>query len=317
VVIIPFVFVHDSIQTYYDLKSEFHRYFAEQFQAAVDDAGAYLGRLEAQQITSGVRYHREKQLETDMDVLNVFFSNLALKFGIENNPIGIQTLKIHMPAMVLFRYNGYVLVTLDDSASSNGQHEFTPVFWPIRPYTYTLQNGNVIYFTLDDQATVYDKSANTFFQGNYEDLIVQTNLSPLDTLDKFREIRNNSIVQNVENDIGGAINRHLELVKRMDLNIQFSIPRGLAEQSIQDIGFMAFVQGYPLPNGELFDGFALGSGAVLQRKTYIGTITTTGQHVAYEKSCVPSSGITVIENLFDPEEAVKKGYFIYECGYSY
>ncbi|WP_189021028.1 hypothetical protein, partial [Paenibacillus marchantiophytorum] len=290
-----------------------HKQYEDDFQAAVDDAGAYLARMESQQTTTAVRYHEQKQLNLDMDLLHVFYQNLALKFGIENNPVAIQNLKIHMPAMVLLRYNGYVLVTLEDAANSSGQREITPVFWPIRPYTYTLQNGNVLYFTLDDKATVYDKASNVFVQDEYAALAGKTNLAPLSTLAIFQEVRQNTITANVEKDLGGAINRHMELVKRLGLNLQFSIPRGLNEQSIKDIGFMAFVQGYPLPNGERFDGYAFGGGAVVQRKSLIGTISSAGRHVAYGNGCVPSAGVTVTESLFDGEEAVRKGYFINDC----
>jgi hypothetical protein len=316
VIALPLVFAHDARQDAYDNGVNLQKQYADEFQAAVDDGGVYLGRLESQQVTTAVHYDEEKQIDLDMDLLNVFYQNLALKFGIETDPIAIQNLKIHMPAMVLFRYNGYVLITLEDAANSNVQKEISPVFWPIRPYTYTLQNGNVLYFTLDDKATVYDKTLNVFYQDDFTALKSLTVLDPLDTLAKFREVRQNTITANVEQDLGGAINRHMELIKKMGLNLQFSIPRGLGEQSIQDIGFMAFVQGYPLTNGELFDGYSFGGSSVVRRKSLVGTYPTNnlhGKRVAYGQSCLPSSGVTIIESLFDTIEAVKKGYFINDC----
>ncbi len=287
--------------------------YANAFQAAVDDTGAYLARFEAQQVTSGIRYQREKQLAFDMDILNVFYDNLALKFGIESNSAAIQNLKVHIPAMVLFHYNGYELVTLEDRLNNGGQTELTPVFWPIRAYNYTLSNGNILYFTLDDQVTIYDRYNNRFLQDSFSDIQAITNTAPLDDLPTFREMRQNTIVSLVEQDLGGAINRHLELAKRLGLNIQLTIPRGLNEQSIQDVGFMAFIQGYPLPGGERLTTYSFGGSAVIQRKQLVGVIMANGEHHAYPKQCVPAAGATVIENLYDSEEAVLKGYFVQEC----
>lgn len=311
-IIIPLTVSIDSRQDLADSNAKLHEQYTNDFQSAVDDAAAYLARFESQQVTTAIRYQREKQINLDVDMLNVFYANLALKFGIESNPVAIQNLKIHMPAMVMFRYNGYVLVTLEDAANSNGEKEINPVFWPIRPYTYTLQNGNILSFTLDDQATIYDTRANIFYEGSYDELKIQTDMSPLNDLAAFRQVRQSTITQLVEKDMSGAINRHMELVKGMDMNIQFTLPQGIDQQSIKDIGFMAFVQGYPLPNGQKFNAFAFGGGNVVQRKAYIGTIEADNRRVAYGEMCVPATA-TPIETIYDPEEAVRKGYFIQDC----
>lgn len=104
----------------------------------------------------------------DQDVLSVFYSNLAMKFGLENNQSAINNLKIHIPALVMFGYNGYTLVTLDDTASYSGDKELTPVSWPERPYYYKLRNGNLLYFTLDDHARVYNTGSNEFYEGSMQ-----------------------------------------------------------------------------------------------------------------------------------------------------
>ncbi|MEK5061044.1 hypothetical protein BK126_26375 [Paenibacillus sp. FSL H7-0326] len=312
VIVIPFIVVNELRQELADEKSKMQERYANDFQAAVDDAGAYLNRFEAQQSTTAIRYQREKQVTTDQDFINVFYDNLAMKFGIEGNEEEIQNLKLHMPAMVIFRYDGYVLVTLQDEANAQGNTELTPIIWPKRPYNYTLANGNVLTFTLDDQATVYDIRTNQFIKGSYQDLSLQTDLTPITDIGSFREVRQNSITEVVENDLSGAINRHLEMTKRMDLHIQLSLPRGLNENSIQDIGFMAFVQGYPLPNGEILNGYAFGDTAVKQRKPLVGTISPEGRYVAYGPGCLPQNA-EVIETIYDPEEAVRKGYFIEDC----
>ncbi|WP_339313390.1 hypothetical protein [Paenibacillus sp. FSL M7-0896] len=312
ILIIPLVLMNDTRAELQLSNQEMYKRYSDDFQSAVDDAGGYLARLEKQPTTTAVHYGRERQLQMDQDVLSVFYSNLAMKFGLENNQSAINNLKIHIPALVMFGYSGYTLVTLDDTASYSGDKELTPVSWPERPYYYKLRNGNLLYFTLDDHARVYDTGSNEFYEGEYAALTAETNLDPLTSIDRFREVRQSTITSLVEKDLATAINRHLELVRRMGLSVQFTLPRGLQEQSIQDTGIMAFIQGYPLPGGELLDAYSLGSGAVMQRKGLVGTRNAAGRHIAYGENCVPA-GATMIESLFDPEEAVRKGYFIEDC----
>lgn len=312
ILVIPLVLINDTREELQVFNQDMYKRYSNDFQAAVDDAGDYLSRLEMQPTITAVHYGRERQLQLDHDVLSVFYSNLAMKFGLENNQAELNNLKMHIPALVMFGYSGYTLVTLDDTASNGGGEELKPVSWPERPYYYKLRNGNLLYFTLDDNARVYDTGSNEFYEGEYEELAAVTSLDPISSLELFREVRQSTITSLVEQDLATAINRHLELVKRMGLSVQFTLPRGLQEQSIQDVGMMAFIQGYPLPGGELLDAYSLGSGAVMRRKSLIGTRTAAGRRIAYGEGCVPA-GANVIESLFDPEEAVRKGYFVEDC----
>ncbi|WP_449601284.1 hypothetical protein [Paenibacillus sp. Marseille-Q9583] len=96
--------------------------------------------------------------------------------------------------------------------------------WPERPYYYKLQNGNLLYFTLDDNARVYDTSSNEFYEGEYTSLAAETNLNPLTSIELFHEIRQSTITSLVEKDLETVINRHLELVKRMGLSFSSPFP---------------------------------------------------------------------------------------------
>jgi len=300
--------MNDAQKDLKEMHQNVYLQYEDNFQSALDDTAVYLSRFEAHQTTSTIHYQLEKQILFDLDALNVFYNNLALKYGIENNEVAIQNLKLHIPAIVIYHYNGYFLVTLDDSGS-----ELELSAEPIRPYWYKLRNGNILYFTLDDQATVYDLNSNAFYQGNYEQLSNQTNLAPLTTIEGFREVRQTVITTLVEEDLAAAVNQHMELAKRMGLSVTFTLPKGMAQQSIKDVGMMAFIQGYPLPGGELLETYAYGAGSVISRKVIVGTIATSGKYVAYGEKCVPSSGVTEIERFYDPVEAVRKGYFYEDC----
>ncbi|CAH1207708.1 hypothetical protein PAECIP111893_02761 [Paenibacillus plantiphilus] len=311
IVAIPLAFIHDTKQTFHDGNESMYKLYSDAFQSAVDDTSYYLSQLEAQQNKSNIHYAGAKKLGFGEEALGVFYHNLAMKFGVGGNSVERQNLMMHIPAMVFLHYDGYVLVTLEDPSGK----ELRPVIWPIRPYTYKLSNGNTVYFTLDEHAVVYNKPANQFVKGKHNELAAQLGAGFGQLSDElvFKQIRQNAIASNLEKDLAGAVNRHMELVRRMGLNIKFSLPRGLNEQSFQNVGMIAFMQGYPLPGGERLDAFSYGGGAVVQRKQLIGVFDSVSQQFkAYPNTCAPI-GLNTVEVFYDPEEAASKGYFIQDC----
>ncbi|OXM15551.1 hypothetical protein [Paenibacillus herberti] len=314
VLAIPLVIMNDAKRDNASNQQVMQKQYSEEFQSAVDDAGSYLARLELQQTASAVHYQREKQLEAELEVWNVFYMNLAIKYGLEQNPTAIENLKLHMPAQILFGYDGYHLITLSDKADDSSQAELSPFIWPKKPYWTTLTNGNLIYFTLDDQATVYDRQSNRFLEGSYDELAGKTDLRPLTSIELFREVKQSSILSSAEADLAAAINRHMGLVKRMGLALSFTLPRDLGGQAIQDVSVLAFIQGYPLPGGDTLEAFSLGSGSVVRQSGLTGMLLASGKKMAYGNTCMPTSGASVIESLFDEEEAARKGYFVDDCG---
>ncbi len=312
IIAIPLTILHDTRQSMSDQSSRIYDRYSDSFQAAVDDTAYYLSRLEAQN-ESNIHYASAKRLEIGEEALAVFYHNLAMKFGVGDNPIERQNLMLHIPAMVFLAYDGYALVTLEDP----GQSELRPQMGPLRPYAYALPNGNVVHFTLDDRLTIYIKSLNRFVEGKHQDLLASPAysyaLGALTDLARFKEARQSTIARHLETDLGGAVNRHMELVQRMGLNVAFSLPRGMGEQSYENVGLIAFMQGYPLPGGERLDAYSYGGGAVVRRSALIGIYEPgPDQYAAYPEACAPP-GAAKLEVFYDPEEAAAKGYYIRDC----
>jgi hypothetical protein len=325
IVALPLIIMNDLQQSIQNRNENTYKRYSDAFQAAVDDTAYYLTLLEAQQTGDNIHYGSAKRLGLDQETIHIFYRNLALKFGIdeglgnkldiESNKVEQMNLAMHIPAMVFYRYDGYILVTLGNGTAGS----LLPQIWPVRPYTYKLPNGNIIYFTLDDHARMYitpyyqslTGSPFALVQGSYNELRTYIG-STLPDLNAFRQARQQAIAANIEKDLGGAINRHLELVKQMGLSLQFSLPRELGKQAVQDVGFMAFMQGYPLPGGERLDAFSFSGGGIVRRKPLVGTING-GVREAYPESCVPPAVASTTEVFHDPIEAAKKGYYIRRC----
>lgn len=296
-----------------DTKDFVYGEFHTAFQEAVDDMGYYLSRLEAQQTQSGVRYSKERQLALDVDALNVFLDNLSMKFGIEGNATEVQNLLLHIPVMAFMKYDGYVLITLEDTSDPTND-EIAPVFWPKKPYTYTTELGYVLYLTLDDKLTLYDPNTNQYIKGSYEELRHVRDLSPIRDFNHFEEVRLSTIAKKLEVDLQDSMNRHISLMTNLGLSVDLYIPEGIDDQEFSGIGFLAFIQGYPLPGGQILSSVAFGGGTVEERDTYIGVIRSDGRHMAYPEKCgLPPGTYTVIETLRNDLEAARKGYFIEHC----
>lgn len=312
IILLSLAFLSDTMYFSSQVEKSTQEIYSDSFKSAVDDMGAYMSELEAQQIGSGVRYSKEKELNMDLEIVNMFYANLALKLGVEGDPRALQDLMLHIPAMAFVRYDGYNIITLTSSAKS--KNDLEPVILPLRPFTYTLPSGNVVHFTLDSNLKLYDPTTNQFLEGTYDELKAARDLSPMTTKEKFEETRKRAIANALEEGLGGAVNRHMQLVKNIGLSVEFTLPSDPVGDSVDNLGFYAFMQGYPLPGGELLTSYSFGGGQVQKRTEYAGVIRSDGRHVAYDVRCGVPSGSVVIETIYSAQEAAKKGYFIEDCG---
>lgn len=301
----------DTIDLDYRLKSNNYQEFKLNFQTAVADMGAYLAQLEAQQTQAGVRYSKEQQLALDVDSLNVFIANLAMKFGVEGNSVAVQNLLLHIPVMAFMKYDGYELITIGQGTENE---DLVPVFWPKKPYTYVTDKGYVLLLTLDNNLTLYDPNTNQYIEGTYDQIRYVRDLSPIVDQKSFEEIKRRAIIDALEIDMQNSMNTHLRLVNNLGLAIELYIPDGLEDLTFSGIGFLAFIQGYPLPGGQTLNSVAFGGGSVRERETYIGIIRSDGRHLAYPERCsLPPGVYTIIEVLQNDLEAARKGYFVQDC----
>jgi hypothetical protein len=316
VMILAMLFIVLSNKLLVDQKADLTRInqteYSEKFRQAVKDTSSYLRQLEGQQEVSSIRYYREKNLfVNESDLLRSYIEDLTVKFQVEGDPSGIQNILMHIPASVIIKYSGYQLVTMTDKLTSDGDHYFSPSIWPLKPYSYKLPNGLVLFFNLDNNLTLYDPSTNQYLRGNYEDLRVARDLSPLTSAEKFESQKKISIAKSIEKDLSKAVSEHSHMVKKIDLQVDFFLPRELDNLTVDNTGFLSFMQGYPLPGGSLLNTYSFSSGTVSVASKYLGVIRVDGRHMAYPEDEPLPEGSTIIEILASEEEAASKGYHIY------
>lgn len=296
----------------YDIIEKEQLEYSEKFKQAVKDSSKYLSQLEAQQQVSSIRYTQEKNVAvSDDDLIRSYIEDLALKMGKDGDPYGIQDILMHIPASVIIKYDGYELVTIDDKLTTAGNHYFSPSIGPLKPYTHTLPNGLILFFNLDSTLTLYDRNTNQYLQGTYETLKTIRDLSPLTSQEKFDAAKKNAIAKAIQRDLASAVSEHISETQYTDLQVEFYLPQDVESLTVDNVGFLSFMQGYPLPSGTLLNTYSFSSGTIHVGKKYFGVIRTDGQHMAYPEDVSLPVGSTIIETLVSEEEAARKGYFIY------
>lgn len=304
------MFSNSATSTQINMVQREQNEYSEKFKTAVDDVGYKMSALEAQQVTTGIRYSAEKNIAVDGELIKNFYEDLALNFGVEGDPYSVQDIMLHIPVIAMVRFDGYQMVTINDITTSSGVKEYRPTMGPLKPFTYQLPNGTILFFRLDDTLTLYDRNTNQYLQGTYDKLKVVRDLSPLTSKEKFEEARRTAITKAVENDMAGAVNKHIETTKGLNLAVEFTLPTGVDDLSIENTGFFAFMQGYPLPTGQMLTSYAFGGARVRVGSQYFGVIRLDGRHVAYPVGVTIPEGSAIIETLADDQEAAKKGYFV-------
>lgn len=295
------------------MEEKYQSEYSRAFKQAVQDTAFYVSQFEAQQRAFPYRYSKEKEIEISTEALNIFYQDLAARFDVTGNPNAVSELMMYMPVSVLVGYDGYQLVTLDSKGFVGEESTIKPFIWPERPYVYKCDSGVLVYFTLGTRATIYDPNTNQYFEGTYKELSAVRNLSPLNTEDKYNEIRVATISDTIGRDMAAAVERHATLVKNMGVAVDFYLPKNFTDEAIDSVGFYSFLQGYPLLSGDTLTTYAF-SGARLQvQDLYVGTQGSDGVLKAYSVRCGVPAGVTIIETFRDEREAAMKGYFPQKC----
>ncbi|WP_075983089.1 hypothetical protein [Bacillus massilinigeriensis] len=124
----------------------------------------------------------------------------------------------------------------------------------------------------------------------------------------FEDVRRSTILSKIQEDIQFYINRHNTYSKKYGITYTFTLPILSKEDwdnTIDDIGMISFIQGYPLAGNETYNNFALGGSRISKVHQYFGTVINGTKYYFRDDADYSYS----VEEIFTtPKEAVKKGY---------
>ncbi len=253
-----------------------------------------------------VKINKEEAVQT-------FFHTLFLNFGVFNDADGQGVLKNYVPALVIVGYDGYYIYAWDEYTNASGAKELKHVWSPKKPYTYSDNNGNTFAFTLDDYVTVNRNGDQKWFDGFRSEIAIHASISLLNDSNTFDQVRRTSIVNSIQQDLEFNINKYNNYSKRHGVAYTFTLPLISQEEwnnTINDVGVLAFVQGIPMGQ-KYYNNYALGGSRVVKRPIYHGIIANGHKYYYSRNACV--SSYTTEEVFTTEKDAAAKGYIPLDC----
>ncbi|PGT83233.1 hypothetical protein [Bacillus sp. AFS040349] len=274
---------------------------------SVDDAAKSLLTNVKQDFESG--YGSDKNTSANRtEAFNTFFKTLSLNFNVEN-PNGLGVLQAYIPVMAIVDYKGIYIYAMDEYKNAENVLIREHVEMPMKPYVYKDDQGNMISFTLDDYVIAYDKAQDKWNEGFREEIKDSLSIPLLQNAELFENVRRTTILNVVQDEIEYYINRHNTYAKRLGVTYRFTMPVLSGEDwqnTIDDIGVISFVQGYPLGGGDTYNNYALGGSRIIKQHDYYGTVI---DGIKYYYRDDEGYSYPVDEVFPNEKEAVKKGYF--------
>ncbi|PWK05005.1 hypothetical protein [Tumebacillus permanentifrigoris] len=314
--------------------------------SAVQDGAQALTFNEKPEFEAG--YGSVKKYRANKEAaLDTFLHTLYLNFNAED-AVTQGTLMKYIPLVAVVDFDGYYLY--EPKPYFNGtETEYRHVFSEKKPYVYLDADGNNIGFTLDDTVQVYDRAHNRWEEGRLEDVEKKLNreyyvdsqnalLSPAMhewVLQRqagnnlFDNIRRTTIIQALQQDVETEINRYNTYSQQQGITYTFTLPTIDQEQwnnTVDDIGLLAFIQGIPMGD-KTYNNYALGGSRIVKREALVGvrevitrnpdgTVVYGNRMYSFRESCLPQFDMTNYdrtETFTTEKEAASKGYRPWDC----
>ncbi|WP_042226720.1 hypothetical protein [Paenibacillus popilliae] len=292
---------------------ELTRMYDGAIHAAVQDAAFALHRNEYQQYEAG--YESFKHFRANKErALEQFCETLFTNFDVSGDGVGQQVLLGHIPAIAVMDYDGYWIYAYGEIRSSDGELESKPLWHAKKPYAFADAPGNSVSFTLDDYVYAFDATTERWYEGKRERVneAVGQRIPILAGADQFEQVRRMTIVNSIQADLAYYINLHNTHARKLGITYTFTLPLIGQEDwnnTVDDIGFVAFIQGLPI-GGHYYNNYAFGGGRLVKRPVVYGAIRD-GIRIYYRSRCGERRAI--VETFASEKEAAAQGYFPRPC----
>lgn len=221
--------------------------------------------------------------------VKAFYNTLYMNLGIIDDPYDKARLAGYIPIIAIVDYDGLYLLANETFVDDGGYFVIMPVWQPKIMFAYT-KNQFVYGFSLEDDVTLYDLSNGMFYKGKQIDIKRETSAELLQDDILFDQVRRRTIVETLQREMMEYINRHNEVARQYGITYQFSLPTIEKEewqQTIDDIGMIAFFQGMPLgAGGAYYNDFAFGGAKINKSDGYfIEVDSNNGLAYYHRESC--------------------------------
>ncbi|WMT42924.1 hypothetical protein RE628_11920 [Paenibacillus sp. D2_2] len=313
IIVSPFLWALSLYTTDLQEVNRLQIHYTTALRTAVQDAGSVLNRNELQQFEVG--YGSSKYMRADKErALSVLLQSLAINFGIADDPLAQAAFMKYIPSIVVIDYDGYWIYALDEIRGADGEPSLEYRWHPKKRYVYMDGEGNSVAFTLDSYIRVISSSTGEEVRGLLEDIATIVDIPLLQDAAVFDQVRRSTIVHQIEEDLQQVIAVHNEFTARLGYTYTFTLPTIPQEEwnnTLDDVGIIAFLQGIPVGN-HYYNNFALGGGRLRKAERIEGGFDpATGIKYYYYAKCeVPYKTEEVFARK---QEAASQGYYEADC----
>ncbi|OPA74649.1 hypothetical protein BVG16_23100 [Paenibacillus selenitireducens] len=280
--------------------------------AAVDDAAQSL-ILNSEQAQES-RYDSLKRVKLNrVEGIRSFYRTLYTNFDVTEDANGQSLLDIYIPVIAMIGYDGYYIYADEEFKNEQGETEIRHVWSIKKPYAYQDNAGNTIAFTLDNYVIAYDQINRTWVKGFQREIGESTSISLLQPNAMFEQVRRQSIVHLIQEDLRYYLQKHNTYAKQLGITYTFTLPTISQEawnNTIDDVGVIAFVQGIPIGD-QHYNNYALGGARLVKASTYRGIQANGVKYYYRERDC--ASTLPTIETFLSEKEAALQGYYPLSC----
>ncbi|MGB8455269.1 MAG: hypothetical protein WCD89_23425 [Anaerocolumna sp.] len=243
--------------------------------------------------------------------VNQFYGSLYANFGVIGDSRLENSLKGYIPVILITDTDGFYIY-YSDIYQSDGEKQIGQKWSEKVPYAY--EDGSLIYnLTLGNYVTIYDKSSNEIYEGDYRDLKMQFPDSIMAAEDTFDIIRRNTIISAIEERMNYYINQHNNIANQFGITYQFWLPQIDKTdwyRTIDDISLLVIFQGYPYNAAGLdtYNHYALGGARIKKSKVYYIT-ENNGIQYYHKADCPHVNEVEGIIAYYSKEECALEGAY--------
>lgn len=180
---------------------------------------------------------------------DTFVQTLAVNYQVKDK-YSINQMLRYIPVFAVLDYDGLLLNVYKPYKDTSGDNVYERVWLSKIPLSYADNEGNIINFTVDEDVEVFDVELNEWFFGKRAELAKDEEITIplLKNAQEFDQIRRQTIVNIVQENLAYYINEHNVYTKALDVTYKFAMPLIPQEDwynTVDDISIFAFIQGYP------------------------------------------------------------------------
>ena len=258
-------------------------YFQKIINVAIQDAASQMKEVENtdSNIDYGYSGVEDKKVSVNAQIgVDTFLDSLYNNFGIEGNEAAQEYLQLFVPAITIIDYDGVQVSSIEEyleNGISVKKHALKPK--TMYSYSYVVMQrpsgtievvnaseptglgalvGQVhtVDFSMDDYVVHRGVGCETkaFYlndTNNNSDLFVGATAHSSKILEHLNKIKGEVIVNTIIREVGYAINANNNFAKSAGIEYSFTFPPMTTEDlnnSIENVGMMAFVQGLSVGN---------------------------------------------------------------------